>query len=48
MNYIAAPDEIEKQWLERIFGKQEASRIIIDASLNYHAQGTIQIRMRFH
>lgn len=33
MNYIEAPDEIEKQWLERIFGKQEAGRIISDASL---------------
>ena len=31
MNYLKAPDEIEKKWLERIFGKAEANRTIIDA-----------------
>ena len=33
MNYVEAPDEIEKQWLERIFGKEEAGRIISEANL---------------
>jgi hypothetical protein len=33
MNYVEAPDEIEKQWLERIFGKEQTDRIISDAKL---------------
>ena len=33
MNYVGAPNEREKQWLERIFGKEEAGRIISQANL---------------
>jgi hypothetical protein len=33
MNYLEAPNEREKQWLERVFGKEEAGRIISDANL---------------
>ena len=28
MNYLETPDEREKQWLEQVFGKEEADRII--------------------
>lgn len=34
MNYLKVPDEIEKKWLERVFGKGKAVRIINDANLN--------------
>jgi hypothetical protein len=33
MNYLEEPNGREKQWLERVFGKEEAGRIISDANL---------------
>jgi hypothetical protein len=33
MNYLEEPNKREKQWLERVFGKEEAGRIINDAKL---------------
>ena len=33
MNYVKAPDEVEKKWLEQTFGREEAFRIISDANL---------------
>jgi hypothetical protein len=33
MDYVEAPNEIQKHWLERILGKREAGRIIREAEL---------------
>ena len=39
MDYLEAPDEKEQQWLEQIFGKEEASKIISEASIKRLAIG---------